>query len=1147
MKTATTRILLFILLFPFVNNLLFALDEIQEIPKIIQEKVENIISTTNENDNQTVLENTWQVLLVDNTWAIVDNNTWIIIESQNIISEENIIKRNNIDEILNSIKNTNSSNIIKISSKNNIDINNPKKEFDWYIIKFKDKKIDLENVSSLNKVDNLININWLEIKDSILGENIVVIKKENEFVNEDKAIANLKNNPLVEEIEKNYYIEVESINSNDTNKDLLYWLENIWQNISTSWTWKIWADISFNKAVKIFSWYTNRIHTWVIVWIIDNWISYNHPDLINNMWDWTNCKDENWDFLGWCKYGYDFWSNLKDSYPKHNISSHWTHVAWIVAWTINNSNWIMWVNPYAKIMNLNVSDNEWNMSLYSIIKAIKFAQQNNAKVINMSLWWAWFSSMFYNSISDFTASWWIVIVAAWNDYLDTDQNANKVFPASFSIWNYVDWSWKLVDETSTWATYYPAINNLINVWATDNKDNLATYSNFWKNTVSITAPWTDIYSTVSTWVISMDWFSSWNTVFSWRKNEFLIQDWMVITSSRNPYLSGANSYIEKNIDLSNTYWTKLYFRVFCDAWKSWSGNNDYSVDYLWLSVSGNWFSWTYNYNYTSTDLPYLNSNNDWYYSSLLNINLEKYKSSDFKIRFDWNTDNIEDWNIGCIVYDIKIKWHDNWAWNSFEFYDGTSMASPYVAWLTSLVWSYKPNLTASDIKNSILLNWDTIETLSWKTLSWKRINAFKTLLSVTDSGSVEKIDAFRDITKSGSLLSSWDFIKNLSINLNWKANTNLWALEKYKLEVLDSSGSSLINEKYFSGEINDSFINLQAFSYTWETIKYKITPILYDLRQWLSKELELNYDNISPIFENVSIPNNFETLSGTIVLTWSVFDKNLSGSLLINNENVTLSGWLFTKTINLVNWNNNISLDIFDKAGNKTWTWINIIKNIPTPVSSPSSWWGSSWWRSWWSSSSSPSKDTCPDWDYSWSSYDKICWVNPNKTTSTWTNISTWILDKTSTWTNISTWVINIEKPNIVQKIVTETIILPISETIHIRTFDLWNSFKNSNKRIANIIKSKSLNMNISWYDVIYIKDSPNNKLFEKLTTRLVSQKYKDEKTIQLLIDKLNKRRIYSEVTKTKSMNTETKARAVGLYKQTIKDAIKIYNEQIIK
>jgi len=89
--------------------------------------------------------------------------------------------------------------------------------------------------------------------------------------------------------------------------------------------------------------------------------------------------------------------------------------------------------------------------------------------------------------------------------------------------------------------------------------------------------------------------------------------------------------------------------------------------------------------------------------------------------------------------------------------------------------------------------------------------------------------------------------------------------------------------------------------------------------------------------------------------------------------------------------------------------------------------------------------------------------------------------------------------------------------------------------------------MNISWYDVIYIKDSPNNKLFEKLTTRLVSQKYKDEKTIQLLIDKLNKRRIYSEVTKIKTMNTETKARAVGLYKQTIKDAIKIYNEQIIK
>jgi len=61
---------------------------------------------------------------------------------------------------------------------------------------------------------------------------------------------------------------------------------------------------------------------------------------------------------------------------------------------------------------------------------------------------------------------------------------------------------------------------------------------------------------------------------------------------------------------------------------------------------------------------------------------------------------------------------------------GTSMATPHAAGVAALVAAYSPGLTAAQIKQRLLDNTDRVPTLSGKTVSGGRLNAFKSLSGV---------------------------------------------------------------------------------------------------------------------------------------------------------------------------------------------------------------------------------------------------------------------------------------------------------------------------------------------------------------------------------------------------------------------------------
>jgi subtilisin family serine protease len=67
---------------------------------------------------------------------------------------------------------------------------------------------------------------------------------------------------------------------------------------------------------------------------------------------------------------------------------------------------------------------------------------------------------------------------------------------------------------------------------------------------------------------------------------------------------------------------------------------------------------------------------------------------------------------------------------SYAYMSGTSMATPHVAGLAGLVTAYSPDLTSSQIKDTILTNVDQKSSMSGKILTSGRINAYRTLSSL---------------------------------------------------------------------------------------------------------------------------------------------------------------------------------------------------------------------------------------------------------------------------------------------------------------------------------------------------------------------------------------------------------------------------------
>ncbi|MBA4495065.1 S8 family peptidase [Paenactinomyces guangxiensis] len=245
-----------------------------------------------------------------------------------------------------------------------------------------------------------------------------VIKFKNASVEEMLEV--YKENPNVEYAEPNYYFHA-------------MWTPN---DLSS----QQWGP---QKIQAPAAWDVTRSSSSVKIAIVDTGVEANHPDLSGKVIN-------GWDFV------YD------DSVP-NDANGHGTHCAGIAAAVTNNGTGIAGVAPNARILAVRVLDGNGSGTLSDVANGIRYAADQGAQVISLSLGGSSGTSTLSNAVNYAWNSGSVVVAAAGN--------------------------------SNTSAPSYPAYySNAIAVASTTSSDQRSSFSNY-GSWVDVAAPGSSIYST----------------------------------------------------------------------------------------------------------------------------------------------------------------------------------------------------------------------------------------------------------------------------------------------------------------------------------------------------------------------------------------------------------------------------------------------------------------------------------------------------------------------------------------------------------------------------------------------------------------------------------------------------------------------------
>ncbi|MBG1269896.1 S8 family peptidase [Nostoc sp. WHI] len=154
----------------------------------------------------------------------------------------------------------------------------------------------------------------------------------------------------------------------------------------------------------------------VVVAVVDTGVDYNHEDLRNNIWTNANEIVSNGiddDGNGYVddNYGWNFAEKNNNTLDKHG---HGTHVSGAIAGE-NNNYGVTGIAYNAKIMPVKVLNDSGSGSYNSISKGIRYAVDNGANVINLSLGGASSNRTLESAINYASSKGAIVVMAAGND------------------------------------------------------------------------------------------------------------------------------------------------------------------------------------------------------------------------------------------------------------------------------------------------------------------------------------------------------------------------------------------------------------------------------------------------------------------------------------------------------------------------------------------------------------------------------------------------------------------------------------------------------------------------------------------------------------------------------------------------------------
>lgn len=436
----------------------------------------------------------------------------------------------------------------------------------------------------------------------------------------------------------------------------------------------------------------------VVVAVVDSGINYNSEDLAANMW------------LGNVKHGQNFATDGVAGDPM-DLNGHGTHIAGIIGAVGGNGLGGAGVCWKENLMAVRVLDATGAGTTATVVQGVDYARTSGAKIINLSLGGSQLDPLFSDAITRAQNSNVLVVVAAGNEKNNND-GTTPVYPCNFT---------------------HP---NLVCVTALDQNYALPTFANWGATSVDVGAPGTNIHSTWAGTSRVISDFKVANTTTG--EPAVAPTGWMFSSTTTGGWGPFTDGWLFEPLDPLKGFWGTTLYNASTDdrAYKTFDLTGaDIAVLEMNMAINvQNGDTFSLNYHSLGGD-PFVAGGitlrsvstgmHDGFTAYYSGTNITPCISATCSIGFQLSSDaSLQDIGVGITNFRITTL-----ALNptSYQYENGTSMASPEVAGVAALVWAHNPLYTYADVVNAIKKGGRSVASLSGKTATGKAVDAMGSL------------------------------------------------------------------------------------------------------------------------------------------------------------------------------------------------------------------------------------------------------------------------------------------------------------------------------------------------------------------------------------------------------------------------------------
>jgi subtilisin family serine protease len=269
-----------------------------------------------------------------------------------------------------------------------------------------------------------------DINDEDLFKNPIIIRTDK-----------IKESPIILDVQKNFIYKVQFP---DDPKIEGHWaLDN--ESVK-----KVWSEVNDCQRT--------------LVAVLDTGVNFNHEDLRDTFWQKRECRQINGEIKESCIHGHNF---VNENKAPIDFNGHGTYMASLIGAIGDNSRGISGLCQKSQIMAIKVLDNFGEGSTIEIVRGIRFAVDNGAKILNLSFGRFGLEDTLLKEELIRASKRGVLIVTPAGNYGE-DLEKNDFYPCSYNI------------------------KGLLCVASIDENSELSRISNFGSEVVDLVAPGVDI-------------------------------------------------------------------------------------------------------------------------------------------------------------------------------------------------------------------------------------------------------------------------------------------------------------------------------------------------------------------------------------------------------------------------------------------------------------------------------------------------------------------------------------------------------------------------------------------------------------------------------------------------------------------------------